>query len=381
MKIHQKTIVRALSIVSIAGILLFQAVWPMTAYADPPVQITGRSLTLVAGSTDGGSKPGGNVEHDFAFTLNSNGTVGSIQFLYCTLAAGTCDTPIGLDTTSATLTGQTGATGFSMDTAHVNGQPYLTRTPQPLGSSTQAVTYNLSGVINPTTTNQTFYVRITTYATADPGLPTDALDSGTVAASTATQIVLTGTMPESLVFCAGATVTTNLVSGLPDCSTATPGDVAFNQLFSPTDTATATSQMSASTNAGAGYVITVNGLTLMSGDNSIVGLGTTSSLGAHGASQFGMNLRANTDLTSTVPVGAEVTPADGTNLRGEAHAGYNTVDHFSFLSGDIVADSDAGGAGGTDAQIFTVSYIVNVPGSQPAGGYATTLTYICTPTF
>jgi hypothetical protein len=336
-------------------------------------------LTLVAGSTDGGSKPGGLVKHDFAFTIHSNTNVGSIEFQYCTLAAGICTTPTGLDTTAATLTGQTGATGFTMDAIHTNGTPYITRTPASVSSS-QAVTYELSNITNPTTTNQTFYVRISTYSSID--ISGTAIDAGTVAASTATQIVLSGTMPESLVFCAGATVGVNGVSGLPDCATATPGDVVFNQLFSPTDTATAFSEMAASTNAGSGYAITVNGTTLTSGVNSITALGQTSALSAHGASQFGMNLKLNTTLTSTVAVGLEVSPAaNGTNYRGEATAGYNTVDHFSFNTGDIVADSSAGGAGGTDAQIFRVSYIVNVPGSQPAGTYNTTLTYICTPTF
>ena len=64
---------------------------------------------------------------------------------------------------------------------------------------------------------------------------------------------------------------------------------------------------------------------------------------------------------------------------------YNTVDSFSFNSGATVANSENGNAPGvgspTNAQIFTVSYIVNVPGNQPAGTYSTTLTYICTPTF
>jgi len=107
--------------------------------------------------------------------------------------------------------------------------------------------------------------------------------------------------------------------------------------------------------------------------------GTT---GVHGVSQFGLNLKANTTATSTPAKGIEVAPAaNGTNYRGQAVTGYNTVDSFKFGNGNNVADSANGGAGGSDAQIFTVTYIVNVPGSQPAGTYTTTITYICTPTF
>ena len=233
-----------------------------------------------------------------------------------------------------------------------------------------------SGVA-PASNNCTFYVRISTYASTDTS--GSAIDTGTVAASTATQISLSGTMPESLVFCTGGTVGTT--SGVPDCSTATSGSIAFNQLFSPTDTATATSQMAASTNAGSGYTVTVNGVTLTSGSNTVTGM-AASAAGIRGTSQFGLNLKANTTATSNPAIGTEVAPAaNGTNYRGQSEAGYNTVDNFKFASGNEVAGSDNGGPGGTDAQIFTASYIVNVPGSQPAGTYTTTLTYICTPTF
>jgi len=186
-------------------------------------------------------------------------------------------------------------------------------------------------------------------------------------------------MPESLVFCTGGQV--NTTSGVPDCSTATSGALTFNQLFSPTDTATSTSQMAASTNAGSGYNISVNGVTLTSGSNTITAMGT-STAGTRGTSQFGINLKANTTSTSTPAIGAEVAPSpNGTNLRGEALGGYSTVDHFQYITGDSIADSGFTSLAGSDAQIFTISYIVNVPGSQPAGTYTTTLTYICTPTY
>lgn len=356
----------------VVAILVAQVLVPTTAHA---AQITSRSLTLEAGAIDGGSKPGGTVRHFFQFTVPGGGNLGSIKFEYCTTAAGACTTPTGLTTTAATLVAETGITGFSM-TNTTNGAPYLGRIPATV--TAQSATFRLGGIVNPTNTNETFIVRISTYATNNAtGAPTD---TGNVAASTATQILIDGTMPESLVFCTGATVTTNL-SGVPDCATATAGNISFNQLFSPTDTATTTSQMAASTNAGAGYAVTVNGPTLTSGSNTITGMGTAG-VGVRGTSQFGLNLKANTTTTSTVAVGTEVDPAaNGTNYRGQATTGYNTADTFKFTSGDIVADSAFGGAGGTDAQIFTVSYIVNVPGSQPAGTYTSTLTYICTPTF
>lgn len=338
--------------------------------------ITQRSLTLQSGD-DGGSTAGGNVAHHFAFTVPTTDNIGSIEFEYCTTASGTCTLPTGLDTTSATLdfedTSGTngGATGFSIvNTA--NGAPHITRTAAEIATTTE-LGYTLGNVTNPTTVNETFFVRISTFTTEDAtGEP---VDTGTVTASTAEEIVLSGTMPESLIFCTGETV--DSTSGIPDCSTATSGAVEFNQLFSPTDTAFATSQMAASTNADNGYSITINGDTLTSGTNTIPAM-SSADVSTQGTGQFGLNLKENTDPV----VGSEVTPAaDGTDLRGQAATDYDTVDTFKFADGDAVANSYNGGAGPTNAQIFTSSYIVNVPGNQPAGSYTTTLTYVCTATF
>jgi hypothetical protein len=350
-------------------------------------ELTSRSLTLQAGATDGGSKPSGVVKHLFTFNIASSSSLGSIKFLYCTTAGGTCTTPAGLLTTSATLGAQTGpATSFTLNNS-TNGAPYLTRSANTVTTGTPS-TFRLDSVTNPNNTNCfsgttpqsnncPFYVRITTYASIDT--TGGVTDSGTVAASTATQITLTGTMPESLIFCTGGTISTT--SGVPDCSTATSGAIAFNQLFSPADTATATSQMAASTNADTGYAITVNGVTLTSGSNTVTAMTTNGSgdLGVRGTSQFGMNLKANTVTTSTPAVGTEVSPANnGSNFKAEALTGYASVDHFRFVSGESVADSTTDPS---DIETYTVSYIVNVNGAQAVGTYTTTLTYICTATF
>lgn len=360
------------------AVLVFASVSSaFTSQRASAAQITNRSLTLQAGATDGGSKPGGVVKHHLSFTLpnTGGGNVGSIKFQYCTTASGTCTLPTGTVTTSATLDAQTGATGFTLNNT-TNGTPFLTRTAAAVLANT-AVTYTLGSVTNPTATNTAFYVRISTYATIDT--TGAATDTGTVVTSTATQIQLTGIMPESLVFCTGGTVGTT--GGVPDCSTATGGAVSFDRLFSPSDTATAVSQMAASTNAGFGYSITVNGATMTSGSNTITAM-STATTGVKGTSQFGMNLKANTTATSNPAVGTEVAPAaNGTNYKGQAKLGYDAVDTFKFLTADVVAASDNTGAGPTDSQIFTSSYIVNVTGSQGAGTYTTTLTYVATATF
>lgn len=347
-------------------------------------QITNRSLTLQGnGVNTNGSAPGAAVNHLYTFTLPTSASLGSVKFEYCTTAANSpsnpaCVTPTGLSTTSATLGNQTGQTGFTINNA-TQGAPYLTRT---AAAGSGNVTFRLDNVTNPSAANQTFFVRISTYASTDT--TGSSTDLGTVTASTARPIILDGTMPESLVFCTGETI--SLLSSVPDCSTATDGSVSFNQLFSPTDTAVASSQMAASTNAGFGYVVTVNGPTMTSGSNTVTALNTAAA-SLKGVSQFGLNLKTNTSAAAASFPGnsAELAAvSNGTNYNGRAVGDYATADTFAYVNGAIVADSNFDGAGSpgpTDAQIYTASYIVNVPGSQPAGTYTTTLTYICTPAF
>lgn len=361
------------AILALAGIV--------SVYEAPTVsaaQITNRSLTLVAGAVDGGSKPGGVVNHAFTFTVPTAGTVGSIKFEYCTIAVqSACVAPTGMSATAATFGNETGSsvTGFSKLSSTANS--FIATRAAAAVAANSVVKIQLNSVTNPSPTNYTFFVRITTYTGTDGA--TGAADTGSVAASTATQIILTGIMPETLIFCTGGTVSTT--AGIPDCTTATSGAISFNQLFSPTDTATATSQMAASTNATTGYAITVNGATLTSGSNTIPAM-TTAATRTRGKSEFGMNLKANTTATSTVAIGTEVAPApNAVDLRGQAQTGYNTVDTFKYNSGDVVAASNYNVSGPTNAQIFTSSYIADVAGNQMAGTYVATLTYICTPTY
>lgn len=390
MKIKNKSLS---SLVVIAVLLLATVVQVFMPKSADAAQITSRRLTLQAGTTDGGSKPGGTVNHLFEFTLPAHTVgqeLGSIKFEYCTTAADTgalvCVVPTGLTTDSAstTLGTVTGvATGFTLNKS-VNGAPYLTRA-SATTTSAGAESIQLLDVVNPTTVNQTFFVRISTFHSLDA--TGTAIHQGTVAASTANPILISGTMPESLVFCTAETIT--LTADVPDCSTAVDGSIQFDRLFSPVDTATARSQMAASTNATSGYAVTVNGATLASGSNQISGMVAPDTVSATapalGVSQFGLNVVANVttkDITAT-PLGANVSVAsNGTNYKAAPAVHYNTPDLYKFVSGDQIAQSDNGGAlGGTDSQIYTISYVVNVPGSLPAGTYSTVLTYICTPTY
>lgn len=436
--VQQRSFTRIISglgaVVLLAGIAS-QILLPGKAFAAAQPIITPRSLTLEAGATCGGSSPSGiagctgTVKHLFDFKVDGNNTnpytVGSISLQYCTTADAVaspgigCIVPAGLDLTAAAISSEVGSgiTGWTApvlsaneDAGAVNNTITISQASAVTVTAATVIKEEFSGIVNPDNThcyggtapasnNCTFYVRIYVFAGTGGGTlntntapnGTTAEDYGVVAASTATPITLTGNMPESLTFCTGATIGVN-AGNVPDCSTATSGDIGFDRLFSPTDTAQATSQMAASTNATDGYAITVNGPTLTNGSYSIAGMGTTA-FSVQGTPQFGMNLVKNTTFCgATCDLGADVTAAGGSLYNGEALAGYNTggancatagCAQFKFTTGDTVADSLLGNSstGASDGQIYTVSYIANVPGSQAAGTYTTTLTYICTPTF
>ena len=382
-------------------------------------QITNRSLTLQNGTTDGGSKPSGVVKHLYTFTLPSTAsstpnTAQSIVFKYCTTAdidaGGTCTTPHGLSTTGAGVTLGSAATGDASGATLVNttnGSPLVNLPAAITPSGSTVSTVQLAGVTNPdgtdcpTTPNGcTFYVNIELWS-GTGGTGTELVNN-TVAAAVNAQITLTGTMPESLIFCTGGAISKN-GSGIPDCTTATSGSITFNKLFSPTGTAFATSQMAASTNAGNGYTVTVSGAQLSSGSNHIPGVGATAKTAAStvGTSVFGLNLVADTDAAASTPAlspaSANLTPvSDGANYWGIAHANFNTDSNYAFadsgptggsLTLNTIAASDYGAGGPTgigkptDGQIYTATYMVNAAANQPAGTYTTTLTYICTATY
>ena len=372
-------------IVSLCLLILATAILPLAQATAAELQP--RSLTLIGGThdgadagteLDGATLPSGLVDHSFTYSIPSAVSVGSMKLEYCTIASGTCTAPTGLNVAGATLGSNTGAiTNFTMGTKTSNSA-ILTRAAA--ASASGSVTVRLDSVVNPSTLG-TFFVRMTTYSGTDGA--TGPLDAGTVTASTAQAIELSGTMPESLIFCTGGTVSAN-------CATTTSGAITFNQLFSPTSTSYATSQMAASTNAGQGYVITVNGTTLTSGANNIPAMAAAAAP-TIGVAQFGMNLKANlTTLdgdNGDIDFGTEIaTASDAIDYKGQALAGYNTADVYKYVTGDPVANSAYDGAsnntlGPTNSQVYTASYIVNVAGNTYAGTYTTTLTYICTPTF
>ncbi len=304
----------------------------------------------------GSSAQGATTNYTVNATTATTANIGSIKFELCSAPTGVCAMPAGVVTTSATLTAQSGAVGFAIVNG-ANGAPYITRGAVNLNSGT-ALSYTLGTITNPSATNTSYFVRISTYTGGDGA--TGVTDTGTVAMSTAQPVQLTGVTPEILVFCVGTSIG-------PDCTTVAGNTIDFGD-FSPVLTRSGTSVMQAQTNAANGYTVTINGSTLASGVNTIPAL-AAQTVSAIGTSQFGLNLRSN----ASPAVGADPTGVGSGTFSGT----YGTANSYRFGSGDSVAQAGLP----TNANTFTSSYIVNIGGAQAAGVYTSTMTYICTASF
>lgn len=309
----------------------------------------------------GSSLPSTVTSHVFTFDLLGSPTLGSIAFEYCSnspIVELACTPPSGLDSSSASLTAQSGVIGFTVhpNTALSTNRIVLSRTPSVVSAGT--LRYAFNGITNPDGSSPTVYVRMTTYSSTDGTGLFD--DSGAVSFSIQNPLTVTVYVPPYLAMCSGVTVAV-------DCSATNGSTVDLGEL-SKTNPTTGTTQFAVATNSINGYVASIQGSTMTAGNRVIAALPapTTSQVGV---SQFGINLRAN----SSPSVGQNVTGA-GT---GVVATSYNTPNLFGFNDGDTLATSSLP----TDWNRYTISYMVNIGSSQQAGRYATTMTVIATTTF
>jgi len=320
--------------------------------------ITGRSVVL---SNSVGDASGVSYALTTAALPTSGTIVKSVEIAFCDSLVGACSTPAGFSASSSTLASQPGglgdASGWTVSAATAGSLRILNASNATTPSGAVTITWN--SVHNPTATNTTFYGVITTYSGSDW---TGALDTGSVALSTATQIQVALTVNEALTFCTGTSITGQ------NCGTASGSQVSLGD-GSTTATATGTSIIAASTNGNTGYSVTVNGATLTSGANTITAL-SSGGASVMNSKQFGLNLA---DANTTPIVGA----AKSGSGTAAAETNYGTNDTFRFATGETIASA----TGPSNANTFTVGYIANIDGITKPGVYTSNLTYIATANF
>ncbi|MCX6728299.1 MAG: hypothetical protein NTV39_00815 [Candidatus Saccharibacteria bacterium] len=337
-KIKNQLLVKQIIYGFIAAILMFAYI-PNIVSAQ---EVVSRKVVL------GSSLAGTYTTYDFTFTAAQSTTIKSVGIAACTTQVGACTPAPGFDSSTSTLASSSNlGSGGSWTVSTATPTELRMLNASNTGAPSAGITANFTNVKNPSAANATFYLRITTYS--DSAWAT-AVDTGTIAASTAGQITTTAVVDESLNFIiAAATV---------DLGTLTK-----------TSTGVGTSTMTVGTNGSTGYTVSYKGNTLTSGTDVITAMSSVGA-SAQNSKQFGINLKANTVPT----IGTDAT---GTG-SGAATAGYNTTNQFKFNpAGDIVASA----AATTNDNVFTTSYIANIDSATAAGHYFTVLTYTATANF
>ena len=339
-----------LELLFVIGLLVFVVVPSVSA----SMRLQERSLYM--DSVEAGAE----TFYRLSFRYMSPDPIGSYELLFCVdpIPYHPCEIPPGLSVGSVTLGQQTGETGYNI-TQQSSNRLVLSRTsvvPTSLGPSS----YFFDGVINPTTSDQAFSIRIKTFSSSDATGP--QIDFGSVRGQITEAVVIETQVPPMLIFCLAQEVDYNCTG---------TNEVYYTNMgtLSDEETLTAQSEMAVGTNASAGFSIVAYGMPPSAGVNTIQALGQPT-LSQPGENQFGINLVENTMPT----VGKDPV---GEWANAVASNGYNQPDHYKFISGDEVAHSPNVSL----IKKFTVSYIINASPSLRPGVYTTTINYIATGRF
>jgi len=337
------------------AVLVLLILAPLFSVRAHAVDLSNRQIQMTSSAASAS-----NVTYGVSFDTVSVSTIGSIAIEFCDnnpFPEVACTPPAGFDASTTSIINQNGIVDFSISPASTAHKIILSR-PAGVAFGVGNIHFELDKIHNPNTA-YTFYARVLTYPTTDAsGLWTDV---ARMALMTSSDFGVSAEVPPFLYFCTAIAFTAY------DCNSATSYFADFGEL-SATATKTATSQMILGTNADFGVTVSVTGATLTSGNNIIPALPAQTAPSV-GVSQFGINLRAN----SNPAVGDDPVGPGGAVVA----AGYNVANQFKFVSGDaVVTASDV-----VDYRKFTTSYITNINTNQAPGVYNTTLTYIALANF
>lgn len=347
-KIHYYLIVIG-AVLVVAPLLSYRAGAQLTPY------VTNRYLLLSTSAT-----LNSNTTYTLGFDIPTPSVVGSMALEFCDedpFPGAPCTSPSGFSASTVVLSQQTGETNFSISASSTINKIILNR--PPVMTNASSVKYVFTNITNPENI-RTFYARIYIYPNVNLG--GSAIYEGGIAFATSKAVPINSIVPPYLRFCVGQSIPQY------NCASATGQLLDFGELSS-SRTKYAQHQMLVATNAAYGYGITLSGVTMTSGNNSIPTnpVATSSTVGT---GQFGFNLKAN----SSPSVGQEpVGSTPGNTITGQ----YSISNKYAFKNGDLIAMSNTT----TDYYRYTASYIVNVDKQQKPGIYSTTVVYICLANF
>ncbi|MBI3577184.1 hypothetical protein HY086_04060 [Candidatus Gottesmanbacteria bacterium] len=314
------------------------------------------------------------VTDDFAFTTTLTTSIKQVDIQMCTTASGTCTAPTGFSSGTPTLASDNLA-GTDRTTTAPTANAFRVVVTTPATQSTQAVTMSFTGTTNPTTTNTTYYARITTYS--DTG--TTQIDTATIAFAilTSTSIAVTASVDPTLTFTVSAVTSGGTVNGATTNVTDTATTIPFGTLSSGS-TKIAAHDLAVTTNALLGYTVTVKALAdppLVDGGNNIDIFTGTNAAPTVWSSPAGTTANVNTGFFGYT--------------TNDATLGTGTADRFTSAGGNKwsgtstspleLAYSSVGI--GPSAETTRVGWQSEVNTLQPPGSYSGTVVLVATPTY
>lgn len=355
-----------------------------------------RSITMSSSAASAN-----NTQYIVAFNYGTVAqTVGGIVIDFCSedpISGDSCSIPTGFNDNintgsaygAALLTAQSGTTGWSIDTANSSNKTIVLTRTAGASSSPQSLTFGnstSSGILNPSTTNASFYARIFTFPTAagaqgytssNPNNAGTFTDFGGIALSTANQLNITAKIEEQLTLCLYTGVNcgaggTSIVLG------DTNGILNTSHSYSNIN-----AKMDASTNAGNGMVIFGQGVTLTSAQNfTIAAIGSSAQASSIGTEQFGFCVVATGgSITAAAPYndGSCGSVTNGADNTGAAKFAFDVSSSPNMTSiGGMQVASSSGPSLNTQLKL---AYVANIAPTTRSGVYTTTQTFIGVGTF
>lgn len=319
------------------------------------------------------------VTYSFRFSAPATTNIGRWVIQFCNAASGTCTTPTGMTTTSATRVSDNFAGTGRSDTFTGNGT-LDTNITTPSSQTNQAINVDYSGITNPSTVNTTSYARITTYLTDD----TTVLDTVTVAFAVldTTSIAVSASVDPNFSFSvAGVASGGNFNGGSGNINvTSTATTIPFSTLGNGSPKIAA-HDITISTNAANGYTVTAS--------HSANAQGTGAPLISGGTNNIDPFTGTNTSPTTWSAPGGTAANTN-TGFFGysteDATLCTGTVDRFTNGGAKWAGSTTVGAevvcsATGASSQTTRIGWEAEVNAVQPAGAYTGTVILVATPTY
>lgn len=385
---------RSLAVV-VCGALALATLTALLVSQANAAQLTNRSVTINKSAVNSSD-----VEHLFAYTVPTSGTVQGIIYQFCTTPLGTCTLPTGMSVQAATADAETFPGGAftahavtnegDCDMSTTNSKMCFERTDAT--SVSGAVTQTISGITAPSS-NQTVYVRISTYSD-NAFVSGNKVDEGAVAEAFVNQLTINARVQENLAFCIG----TDDAASANDCTDISGSTVdigvldASNVNISPVATGSGGNNKNGlamvRTNAQGGVVVvyfstldTSSGKLKVPGQTCVDNTSTTdrciNSAGATavaisaGTERYGMTISSVDTSNGTTTNLTRDAEYDGDGTAGGSWAWLDTGATDQIASSTTVVDDE----------MLILRFAATASITTPTGSYTTQANFIATPTF